>query len=441
MSLSINFYQLASLSHFAREQLLQRSSLTDLESFKEHVKPIIESVKKEGDVAIVRFAQEFDHAEIAEDSIMASEADFDQAFQMMSPRMLEVLEFSIDNVRRFHEAQMPKSMWMKEMHPGLFAGEKIVPLDSVACYVPRGKGSFPSVVMMTAIPAVVAGVKNPIIVTPSGADGQIDPATLVVARLSGVHRVYKCGGAVGVAAVAYGTQTVPKCQKILGPGSPFVLAAKELLSDVLDTGLAAGPSEAIILADETANGKVAALDLLVESEHGHDSSAYLVTNSAKVAQEALEAIPHFLNEMGEERRSYSQTVLSQSGGIIQTETMQEAIDFVNDFAPEHLQVHSQSPYDYLDAIQNAGEVLLGEHLPCCIGNFTLGPNAVLPTHFAVRTKSALSVYDYFKTISIGYATQKGYDRVASYVNDFAKYEGFDAHANAVSDLRKKAFES
>ncbi len=438
MTHTINYYQLSDLNESDRHKLLQRSSL-DLASFQDKVKPIIQAVQAEGDDAIVRFAKDLDHAEITTQTIAASESDFDEAFQKISPRMLEVLKFSIDNVKRFHQAQMPQSMWLKEMHPGVFAGEKIVSLESVACYVPRGKGSFPSVVMMTAVPAVVAGVKNPIIITPPGPDGQIDTATLVAAKLAGIEKVYKCGGAVGVAAVAYGTKTVPKCQKIIGPGSPFVLAAKVLLSEFLDPGIEAGPSEAIVLADDTANGQVAALDMLVESEHGPDSSAYLVTDCERVAKEALGAIPKFWQKMGEERAGYSQTVLSQSGGVILTKTMQDAINFVNDFAPEHLQIHSKTPYDYLDAIQNAGEILLGEHLPCCIGNFTLGPNAVLPTHFAARTKSALGVYDYFKTISIGYVTQKGYDSVSSYVHDFAKYEGFDGHANAVSHLRKKAF--
>ena len=332
--------------------------------------------------------------------------------------MIEVLEYSIDNVKTFHQEQMPKKMWMQEMKKGIFVGEKVVPLEAVACYVPRGKGSFPSVVMMTTIPAITAGVARPIIITPPDSEGGVDTATLVAAQIIGIKEVYKCGGAVGVSAVAYGTKSVPKCQKIIGPGSPFVLAAKKLLSDYLDPSLEAGPSESIVLADESANGQLSALDLLIEAEHGKDSSAYLVTHSEEVAQKALETIPNLYKEMGQERASYASFVLSNSGGIILTDTKQEAIDFVNAYAPEHLQIHSKTPHDYLSSIHNAGEILLGEHTPFCIGNYALGPNAVLPTNFAAHTKSALSVYDCLKTISIGYVTQKGYEEIAPLVYDF-----------------------
>lgn len=306
--------------------------------------------------------------------------------------------------------------------------------------MPRGKGSFPSVVLMTAIPAVVAGVPNPVIITPPGPDGRIDDATLVAASLAGVRKVYKCGGAQGVAAVAYGTETVPRCLKLVGPGSPWVVAAKRLLSDRLAVGTPAGPSESIILADETANGRVAALDLMIESEHGPDSSAYLVTNSRTVAEDAMAAIPGYWKAMGEQRTGFSSAVLcGPRGGVILTDTIDDAIAFTNDYAPEHLQVHAKSPYDYLGRLRNAGEILLGEHMAISIGNYTLGPNAVLPTNATAMTHSPLSVHDYLKATSIGHVTRKGYELLAPYVRDFAVYEGFDAHANAVSGMRDKAF--
>lgn len=440
MAKSISFHVLSELSAAARADLIKRTE-SDLAPFIEKVKPIIEAVRSEGDAALARFARDFDKSPVEPDRIAATPEEFDAAFDNVAADMIEVLEFCSDNVRRFHEAQMPEQMWMKEMHPGVFAGEKIEPIDSVACYVPRGKGSFPSVVMMTAIPAVVAGVPEPVIITPPGPDGRIDDATLVAARLAGVEKVYKCGGAQGVAAIAYGTETVPVCRKIVGPGSPWVVAAKRLLSDRLDIGTPAGPSEAIILADETANGRVAALDLMIEAEHGPDSSAYLVTNSRRVAEEAIAAIPGYWQEMGEQRVEFSSAVLcGPRGGIILTDTIEDAVAFVNDYAPEHLQVHAKSPYDYLGRLRNAGEILLGEHAPVCIGNFTLGPNAVLPTNAAARTFSPLGVHDYLKAVSIGHVTKKGYDLLAPYAYKFARYEGFDAHANAVSELRTKAFE-
>lgn len=439
MANSINFHDFTTLNEHVRSSLLKRTE-SDIGSFVEKVKPIIAAVKEEGDTALARFANEFDNSPVTSDAIAATKADFERAFASVDKDVIQTIEFCCENVRRFHEAQMPEEMWMKEMHPGVFAGEKVVPIDSVACYVPRGKGSFPSVVMMTAIPAVVAGVVKPIIITPPGPDGKVDHATLVAARIAGVERVYKCGGAQGVAAVAFGTETVPQCRKIVGPGSPWVVAAKRLLSDRLDPGTPAGPSEAIVLADETANGKVAALDLLIESEHGPDSSAYLVTHSRRVADEAIAAIPGYWANMSAQRVEFSTAVLcGNHGGVILTESIEQSIAFVNDYAPEHLQIHAKSPHDYLGAIRNAGEILLGEHTPITIGNFTLGPNAVLPTNAAARTHSPLGVHDYIKLISIGYVTEKGYQHLAPHAYRMARYEGFDAHANAVSDIRTNAF--
>ena len=435
----IRVLTLAALSAEERADLLRRAE-GDLAPFIEKARPIVDAVAAEGDQALARFAKELDRAPVSPDAIAATPADFDAAFAEVDPEMIATLETCIDNVRRFHEAQMPTGMWMKEMSPGVFAGERHTPIPSVACYVPRGKGSFPSVVMMTTVPAVVAGVPQPVVITPPGPDGKVDAATLVAARLAGVEEVYKAGGAQGVAAVAYGTETVPRCAKIVGPGSPWVGAAKRILADRIDPGLPAGPSEAIIFADETANGRVAALDLVIESEHGPDSSAYLVTNSRRVAEEAAASMPGIWAAMGEQRAGFSQAVLTGArGGIVVTETIDEAVSFVNDYAPEHLQVHAESPYDYLGLLTNAGEILLGAHTPVCIGNFALGPNAVLPTNAAALTRSPLGVFDYLKATSIGHVTRKGYARLAPLAKTFATYEGFDAHALAVSDMRDRAF--
>ena len=411
----------------------------NLAEFLDKVGPIIEAVRQEGDAALARFAREFDKAPVQADQLAATPADFERAFAELSPDMIEVLEFAADNIRRFHQAQMPEAMWLKEIRPGVFAGERHTPIESVACYVPRGKGSFPSVLLMTTIPAVVAGVPELIVVTPPGPDGTIDAATLVAARLAGVERVYKCGGAQAVAAVAFGTETIPKCRKIVGPGSPWVMAAKRLLAEHIDPGVPAGPSESIILADETANPKIAVLDLIVESEHGPDSSAFLVTNSRTVAEQARQTIPEYWAMMGEQRMEFSSTVLGgDKGGIVLTETFDEAIQFVNDYAPEHLEIQSQEPFAYLGRIKNAGEILLGEHTPVTLGNFVLGPNAVLPTSQAAFTASPLSVFDYLKRTSVGHVTSTGYAALAEKAHKFALYEGFDGHANAVSETRQRA---
>lgn len=441
MTSPVAWHDLSQLSPQQRDQLLVRSE-ADLGSFVEKVKPIIEAVRAEGDAAIARFARDFDKAPVDAERLMATEAEFDAAFDELEPEMIETLRYSADNIRRFHEAQMPQEMWMKEIRPGVLVGERATPIDSVACYAPRGKGSFPSVTLMTTIPATVARVPSPILLTPPGPDGRIDAATLVAARLGGVDKVFRVGGAQAVAAAAFGTASIPRCAKIVGPGSPWVVAAKRLLSDRIDTGLPAGPSESLILADETGNGRIAALDLIIESEHGPDSSAFLVTWSREVAEAARAAIPEYWRQMGEQRVGYSSTVLGGAkGGIVLTSTSEEAYAFINDYAPEHLQVISSKPLEHLNHIRNAGEILLGEYAVGSIANYMMGANCVLPTSGWAKTHSALGVRDYMKFSTVGQMTRTGFDEMAPHTHRFATYEGFDAHANAVSGLRLAAWKS
>jgi histidinol dehydrogenase len=435
MTTKISIHDLSKLSIVERNRLLQRTE-SDLSGFEEKVKPIIEAVRTEGDAALARFARQFDKAPVEAEAIAATEADFARAEKTLDPRVKEALEFAAVSIRRFHEDQKPEEMWMHEIRPGVFAGDRMSPIPSVACYVPRGKGAFPSAVMMTTIPANVAGVKEIAIITPPGPDGQIDDATLVAARMSGVSKVYKAGGAQGIAAVAYGTETVSKCAKVVGPGSPWVGAAKRLLSHVLDTGTPAGPSELIVFADETADGRLAGLDLIIESEHGPDSSAFLVTWSRRVAEEALAAIPSFWAQMGDQRVAYSSAVLGGPlGGIVLARDEEEAIAFTNDYAPEHLGVHAKEPFQYLGRLKNAGEILLGEYTPPTLGNFVIGVNHVLPTGGWARTGSPLTVFDFMKRTSVAYVTSKGYPELARHARVIATYEGFDGHANAVSPTR------
>jgi histidinol dehydrogenase len=438
MPKDVSFHDLSKLSAAERGKLLVRSE-AELGAVIEKVKPIIAAVKAEGDEALARFAREFDKSPVTADRLKATEADFTAAFTAVEPEVIAAIEYAVESIRSFHTAQKPEEMWFKEVRPGAYAGDRFLPIPSVACYVPRGKGSFPSVVMMTTVPAVVAGVPRVAIVTPPGPDGNIDAATLVAARLAGVREVYKCGGAQAVAAVAYGTHTVPKLAKIVGPGSPYVVAAKRLLADVIDPGIPAGPSESIILCDETANGRVAALDLIVESEHGPDSSAFLVTDSPAVAAAARQAVPEYWAQMGEQRVQFSSAVLGgPRGGVVLAPDFDQAIAFVNDYAPEHLEILGRDPFAYLGRIQNAGEILLGEHTPVPLGNFVLGPNAVLPTSGQARACSPLSVFDFMKRSSVGYVTAAGYPQLARHARVLATYEGFDGHANAVSPLRDAA---
>ena len=437
MTRKINLHELAKLSAAERRKLQQRTE-ADLSGFESKVRPIIAAVQSEGDEALARFAREFDKSPVDAHSIKATEADFAAAEKALDPKVREAMEFAAHSIRKFHQDQMPEEMWLHEVRPGAFAGDRSLPIPSVACYVPRGKGAFPSVALMTSIPAKVAGVKDVVIITPPGPNGKIDDATLVAARMAGVAGVYKAGGAQGIAAVAYGTQTVPKVAKVIGPGSPWVAAAKRLVSHVIDTGSPAGPSEVIIFADDSVDGALAGLDLLIEAEHGPDSSAYLVTWSRRVAEEALAAIPTYWAKMGEQRVGYSSTVLGGPiGGIVLARDEDDAIAFCNEYAAEHLEVLSKEPFAYLGRLENAGEILLGEYSPTTLGNFVIGPNHVLPTSGWAKTASAVSVFDFLKRNSIAYVTSRGYPELARHAHALATYEGFEAHANAVSDMRMK----
>jgi histidinol dehydrogenase len=432
-----NLHDLAALDAAARAALMRRAE-ADLSGFLDRARPIVAAVRAEGDAALARFARELDNAPVPVDRIAATGAEFDAAFDAVDREVIAAIEFAVDNIRRFHEEQRPEPMWLKEIRPGAFAGDRWQPIPSVALYVPRGKGAFPSVTMMTAVPAVVAGVSEIAILTPPTAEGTADAATLVAARIAGVETVYKCGGAQAVAAAAYGTETVRKAAKIVGPGSPWVVAAKRLLADVIDVGLPAGPSEAIVLADATADGRLAALDLLIEAEHGPDSSAYLVTDSRRVAEDALAALPGWWAEMSELRVGFSRAVLTgPRGGIVLAPSIEEAYRFVNDYAPEHLEILSAEPFAHLGRITNAAEVLLGSRTPITLGNFVLGPNCVLPTGGWARTFGPLSVTDFLKRSSVGYVTAAGYADLARHARRLATYEGFDAHANAVSEVRDR----
>ncbi|MGX9572341.1 histidinol dehydrogenase [Mesorhizobium sp. f-mel] len=434
---NVSFHDLSQIDAAGRSALMRRSE-TDLSGFMEKAAPIIEAVRTEGDAALVRFARDFDKADLDAARLKVSPAEFDAAFDMVDEDVVAAIRFGIDNIRHFHEEQRPEAMWLKEMRPGAYAGDRFTPIRSVALYVPRGKGAFPSVTMMTAVPAVVAGVPELAIVTPPAPDGSADAATLVAARLAGVATVYKCGGAQAVAAVAYGTETIRPALKIVGPGSPWVVAAKRLLAGVIDPGLPAGPSEAIILADDSVHGGLAALDLLIEAEHGPDSSAYLVTHSRRVAEEALAALPEHWARMTEQRVAFSTAVLTGAcGGIVLTAAIEESYRFINDYAPEHLEILSNDPFAHLGHITEAAEILMGPHTPVSIGNFGLGPNAVLPTSRWARTCGPLSVTDFVKRSSVGYVTAAAYPEFARHARTLARYEGFSSHEHAVSDVRDR----
>jgi len=425
---------LADLGDDERAALSARGAI-DSSAFVARARPIVEAVRTGGDTALVRFAAQFDRVDMSAAQIRVSEAAMDAAYETVPPAAIAAIREAAGNVRRVHERQKPPPLDMIEIRPGVMAGDRCVPIEAVACYVPRGKGAFPSVALMTAVPAVVAGVPRVVVVTPPGPGGTCDAGTLVAAREAGVTDVFLAGGAQGVAAVAYGTETIPRCRKIVGPGSPWVGAAMELCADAIAPGPPAGPSESMVLADETADIDRLALDLLIEAEHGDDSTSFLVVWDADIAQAVADRTVDCLGRLSEERRACASAALGVNGGLVVARDRNDALAFVNEFAAEHLQIASTRARDYLDAIVNAGEVLLGQDAPFSMANFMIGVNAVLPTGGKAATHSALGVMDYIKRQSIAELTAEGYRALADQTEAFALYEGFDAHALAIAARR------
>lgn len=435
MAVRVNFHDLGAMDADARAALLRRAD-QDLGDVLERARPIVEAVRTEGDAALRRFARTLDGVTGDIGALEASEAEVAAAYGAVAPEVVEAIRYAVANIRAFNEQQRPEPMWLHEIRPGAFAGDRWAAIPSVALYVPRGKGAFPSVTMMTSVPAVVAGVPEVYILTPPTPDGGFDAATLVAAREAGVARVFRAGGAQAVAAAAYGTESIPKACKIVGPGSPWVVAAKRLLAGVIDTGLPAGPSESIVFADATADPRLAATDLMIEAEHGPDSSAFLVTPDRGVAEAALAALPDLIAALPEQRAAYVAAVLGgPRGGVALAPSLDAAYAFVNDYAPEHLEVLSAEPFAHLGRLTHAAEVLLGPHTPITLGNFVLGPNCVLPTGGWARSFGPLSVTDFMKRSSVGYVTRAAYPEMAAHARVLATYEGFAAHAAAVSTPR------
>ena len=426
----IQFLELRLMSSETRANIMRRAE-QDIRELLPLAQEVIDRVHKEGDAAVVDYARRFDAKEFTATMLKATPKDFVAARAALNPEIIAAIELAHTNILRFHKEQMPEQMWFTEVQPGIMAGEKITPIVSAGLYVPRGKGAFPSVMLMLATPAKVAGVPRVIVVTPPRPDGKADDASLVAAEICGVDEVYVVGGMQAVAALAYGTESIPKVNKIIGPGSSYVSAAKRLLYGTVDVGLPAGPSEAIILTDEHADARLAALDLLVEAEHGPESAALLVTHSRAIAEQALAILPEYIAELPEWRRDFVLKVLSSYGGIVLTESLEESIAFVNDYAPEHLELLVKDPFIVLNKIQNAGEILLGELTPIPTANYALGLNAILPTGGFAKTFSSVSVWDFLKRTGVGYLSREGYERLQGAVATLADYEDFPAHAFAI----------
>ena len=432
----MRIYRLSGLSPEERKALLRRSEI-DVTSHATLAAEVIERVKDEGDEALLYYTGKFDGISLEKSALRVSEEEIELAYQRIDGPIRETLEYAAENIQTFHKAQLPPEMWMKTMEKGILAGEKVTPIPDACLYVPRGKGSFPSVMLMLGIPATVAGVPRVVVCTPPGEDEEAETGTLAAAKIAGVKEIYRVGGMQAMAAVAFGTETIPRLSKVIGPGNAYVSAAKRLLHGVLDTGLPAGPSESIILADEHADPDIVALDLLIEAEHGPDSSSLLVTHSRALAENVPSRVAERTLQLPEPRRSYVGTVFNKYGGIVLTESLEESISFVNEYAPEHMEILTEDPFAVFAEIQHAGEILLGPYAPVTLCNFLMGPNAILPTGSFARVFSGVSVHDFLKRSSFGYVTEEGFNRVRDKAARFADLEGFPAHAMAVRERPKK----
>lgn len=414
----------------AEKNKIFRRSEADISSVLPQIKAIVDDVRERGDEAVVHHNNRLDRTTLTPANLRVTDAEFEAAEASLAPEIKDALRFVIANVEKVHQTQKPEGMTWVEVLPGLLAGERPLPIESVGLYVPRGRGSFPSMVYMQAVPARIAGVRRIVLVTPPRADGTIDPACLFAARLCGVHEVYKMGGAQAIAALAYGTASIAPVVKITGPGSAFVSAARRLVADVVAVGLPAGPSESAILADDTAKPWKVALDLMVEAEHGSDSCAILVTTSEDLAKQTATYLGALAENLPEPRRTFVHDVFGRYGAVIICDTIEQGAAVINEFAPEHLSIQTAEPFATMSLITNAAEILLGENLPFSGANYACGPNAILPTGGMAKTWGPTSVRDFIKHNSVIFATGGGYDAIKGPVTKLADYEGFPSHADA-----------
>jgi histidinol dehydrogenase len=435
--MKINRYVLADLTSGERAAIMRRAQ-ANLQEVEPVAAEIVAAVQERGDAAVAEYTVKLDRAELRPDEFRVSPAEFDAAEQLVDSALRTAIEKAVSNIKRHHEHQLPPPGWMAELSPGVISGERVTPIASVGLYVPRGKGSFPSVLMMLSVPAVLAGVPRVAVFTPPGPNGEVDAASLVAARFCGVDEIYKVGGAQAIAAMAYGTETIARVDKIVGPGNRYVAAARRLVYGSVDPGTPAGPSESIILCDDTANAEVAAHELLVEAEHGPDSAALLVTDSVRLADAVADLVPDLVAALPEQRRYFCETVLSGFGGIVITDNLDDSVQFVNDYAPEHLHVIVQQPFEVLHHIVNAGEILLGESTSIAFGNFAVGVNAILPTGGFARSYSCVGVDDFIKRSSFAYVSKVGVKEVGPVALELAQYEGFPSHAQAVRHAMSRA---
>jgi len=415
-----------------REEILDRvvnRGKTDLSSISLAIRKIIMGVRKNGDEALLRYTEKFDNVRLTRSKLKVAKREIREANKKLERSHINALKKAAMNITHFHKKQT-KDMWSLETAKGVTVGQVTRPLSSVGVYAPGGKASYPSSVLMCAIPAQVAGVKKIVVCSPPGESGNVDPALLVAADIAGVTEIYRVGGAQAIAAMAYGTETVPKVDKIVGPGNVFVTAAKLEVSKDVAIDVPAGPSEVLIITDETANASFTASDLLAQAEHDPQAWAILLTTSKDTALAVKEEV---YKQMGSLSRIETVKASIQRGGLIViVKNMEEAVDYANLIAPEHLQIQTKTPRKVFSKIQNAGAAFLGNYSPVAFGDYSAGLNHVLPTGGYAKVYSGLSTRDFVKTINFMQCSRQGYLNLKRTTVTLAKLEGFDGHARSVS---------
>ena len=392
------------------------------------VADIINNVRAKGDAAVFEYTKKFDKWEVSADNLKVTESEIEEAFQSIEPAFVEVMHKSADNIAAFHQKQLHNS-WIDPKPDGSILGQKILPIAVSGVYVPGGKAAYPSSVLMNVIPAKVAGVKKIVMTTPAGADGKVNPGTLVAAKIAGVDEIYKVGGAQAIAAMAFGTQSIPKVDKITGPGNIFVALAKKACFGFVSIDSIAGPSEILVIADETANPRYVAADLLSQAEHDELASAILITTSEELADKVSEEIDGFLQELS--RKEIIEKSLQNYGYQLIAESMEDAIDAANAIASEHLEILTKDPYQVMTKIENAGAIFLGEYSSEPLGDYYAGPNHILPTNGTARFFSPLNVDDFMKKTSIISYSREALEQAHEDIELFAQKEGLTAHANSI----------
>jgi len=398
------------------------------------VAEIIDKVREEGDAAIFSYTKKFDKWEMNADNIRVTEQEMEEAFAEAEPEFIEVMKRSAANIEAFHQKQLRNS-WIDTKSDGTILGQRILPVSISGVYVPGGKAAYPSSLLMNVIPARVAGVRRIIMTTPAGADGKVNPGTLVAAKIAGVHEIYKVGGAQAIAAMAFGTESIPKVDKITGPGNIFVALAKKACFGYVSIDSIAGPSEILIIADETANPRYVAADLLSQAEHDELASAILITTSERLAEQVSGQIDVFLKELS--RSKIIKASLEQYGYILLADSLEDAAAAANAIASEHLEILTKDPYYMMTKIENAGAIFLGEYSSEPLGDYYAGPNHILPTNGTAKFFSPLSVDDFMKKSSIIAYSREALEKAHRDIELFAEKEGLTAHANSI----KVRFES